>query len=254
MAKYVIRQHQFGYNDECYYISCSDIYKVFDSKDEAEKALNELQVKHIRNVELHEHESLWDARQGDLDELENFVKEKTGKSLFPDGTPQYDDRVPKELADNDVLELGRMADIEGYQLVTFENEPVFYAIWLFEDEDWHPSEYEYRSSLAYEESRDDIIEELGNAAYFNWNEHEISGTADSLSDSPTMLSSLVQKTEGFDFVTTNGDTCLRLDSNDGKALSALNELLKQPLFEIRELTIEEVIEIQDEMAKNVDWY
>jgi len=253
MTKYVIRQHQFGYNDECYYISHSDIYKVFDSEKEAVVALDELQVKHIRNVELYEHESLWDATKSDLVELNEFVQKKIGRKLFPDEAPQYEDRVPKELADQDVLELGKMADIEGYQLVQFENEPVFYAIWLIDDNDWHPAEYEYRSSLAYEESRDEIIEELGTAAYFNWNEHEIAGSVDSLSDSPTILNSLIEKTDGFDFVNNDGEQVLKLESDDGAALAALNELLKQPLFEIRELSLEQIIEIEEVLAKNVDW-
>jgi len=64
---------------------------------------------------------------------------------------------------------------------------------------------------------------------------------------------LIEKTDGFDFVNNDGEQVLKLESDDGAALAALNELLKQPLFEIRELSLEQIIEIEEVLAKNVDW-
>lgn len=254
MAKYVIRQYQFGYNDECYYISGSNILKVYDSDVEAEAAYRKLEIAHIRGAELHEQSSLWDASSDDLKPLNDFVESKTGKKLFADEHPDYNDSVPKSLADDDVLELGKMAGIRGYKLVAFENEPVFYAIRVLGDEeDWHKIYDEDSTSLVYSESRDEIIENVGELAYDYWYEKKIKGSLEELSDSPSLLASLLQNTKGMKFVEKEKKSFIKIKTEKGADICSLNELLKKPLFEIKELTIDQVVAIEKELAEEFEY-
>ncbi|RBP51210.1 hypothetical protein [Arenicella xantha] len=254
MAKYVIRQYQFGYNDECYYISGSNILKVYDNEAEAEAAYRKLEVAHIRSAELSEQSSLWDAGDDELKPLNDFVQSKTGKHLFAGDRPEYNDSLPTELTDDEVLEFGKLADIQGYKLVTFENEPLFYAIWIFgEDEDWHKDYDEYSTSLVYSESREEIIESIGDVAYDQWYDYKIKGTLEELSDSPALLASLLENTKKMKFVEKPNKSFIKLKSEDGAALTALNELLKEPLFAIKELSLEQVLEIEEELAEESEY-
>lgn len=254
MAKHVIRQYQFGYNDECYYISGSNILKVYDDQAEAEAAYRKLEVAHIRGAELHEQSGLWDASGDELKPINDFVLSKVGKKLFASDHPDYDDSVPNELSDDDVLKLGELANIQGYKLVTFENEPVFYAIWIYgDDADWHKDYDEYSTSLVYSESREEIIDSVGDVAYDLWYDYKIKGSLAELSASPALLDSLLASTKKMKFVEKPTRSFIKIKSEDGTDLCALNELLRDPLFEIRELTLEQVLTIEAELAEDMEY-
>jgi hypothetical protein len=255
MAKHVIRQYQFGYNDECYYISGSNILKVYDNEDDANGAFRKLEIAHIRSAELHEQSSLWDLSGDELKPLNDFVESKIGKKLFAGDHPDYDDSVPKSLSDDDVLTLGKMAGIRGYKLVSFENEPVFYAVWILagDEEGWYKLYDEDSTSLVYSESRDEIIKNVGELAYDYWYEKKIKGSLEELSDSPSLLSSFLEKTKRIKFVEKEKKSFIKIKSEEGADICSLNELLKKPLFEIRELSIDQVVEIEKELAEEFEY-
>lgn len=255
MAKYVIRQYQFGYNDECYYVSGSNILKVYDNEPDANDAFRKLEIAHIRNAELHEQSSLWDLSGDELKPLNDFVESKVGKKLFAEEHPDYNDSVPASLSDDDVLKLGEMAGIQGYKLVSFENEPVFYAIWILDgdEEGWYKIYDEDSTSLVYSESRDETIKNVGDLAYDYWYEKKIKGSLEELSDSPSLLSSFLEKTKRIKFVEKEKKSFIKMKSEKGADICSLNELLKRPLFEIKELSIDQVIEIEKELAEEFEY-
>jgi hypothetical protein len=250
LAKHVIRMMQFGYDDECVYVSGSSIFNVYSDLEEAESAYKKLEIEYIRKLDLYDQSSLWDANENFLKEANDFVKAKTGEFFFKGDRPESGDLLPKKMRDEDVLEFGRLADVLGYQLVSYENEPVFYTAWIHDkhDPDWLKEHDEVSSTLLYFESHEELIESIGEWAEQRLYDEKIKGSLEQLSDNPVLLASLLENAKGMNFVVKDGKSYVKFKSVTGSDICALNELLKKPLFEIRQIKIDQVLAIEKEIS------
>ena len=118
----MIRAKYFGYNDEVFYVAGNRIANVFDNKQQAELAYKKLEIDGARDFALYEVESLFDADEALLQQLDDFVYSRCGEHICEEGDIS-DDVLPASLSDDDTFEFIQLAGMQKFQLVEFENEP-----------------------------------------------------------------------------------------------------------------------------------
>jgi len=258
LAKYVIYENSFGYNDECFYVSGSFIDSVFDDKDEAEAACRKLELKHQKHFvseHLRDQESIfeygWDEEF--QKKINDFTNEKVGKPLLVSEEDEPDDRVFTSLNDDDLLSLADLLENKGYQLVEYDDVVSFFALKFIESETFlvEGGECIY---LFYFESKDTLMKDL--SVFLEWDDCKIVELFKSqtrselgeLAESPSLLEKLL-KSEGFNInmIPKKG---IDLEGKTGQFCLSVNELLKKPILEVVSLSLDEVRELEKEICDN----
>lgn len=240
-TKYVIRQNQFGYNDEWYvmdWIESSIIREIHDNQSDAETAYKKLTVHALRNEYLSNYGvGNGEAEQEVYDAIDAFTQEKFGKTF-----EYLEDIDFDEWSDDDVFAFAQIAGLNFNQIVEVDDSEKFYVIWLN-----HQNEY-------FKDWGDNIVYLENNRLHFGDDEFGWSLIADFLealnqipptgslaevSDSPTLLEQLI---DGELVIYKDNQLLVEVGGLNFKELSdleAVNALLKQPWFEIRALSIDE---------------
>ncbi|PTQ89060.1 hypothetical protein [Agitococcus lubricus] len=252
---YVIRAYFFGYNDETFYVSGSRIQQVFHDKAQAEAAYKRLEIDAAREFPLHELDALFNASEEDLQALDQFVFERCGEHILGDGWLSQDTLTDK-LNDEDTFEFIQRAGCHAYQLVTFEQEPAFFAVWLPHKESYYIQYDEFATTLVYAASKDALIAELGYLMYeFDNEKIVLTGALDALSPQPMLLTQVIK---GHSKIAKYDESNMRLTLKGGHdeeaflaALLAINELLNTPIIEIRTLSLAQVKTIEQELAEQM---
>ncbi|WP_026471097.1 RNA-binding protein [Alkanindiges illinoisensis] len=236
--KYVIRHNEFAYNDEWFLtndVTAGQIAAVYTDKAEAEQAYKTLIVDALYNeYEL----SQYDIGNGEADDetyekIEAFILEKTGKP--------FDNETLPEMNEDDAFELAKLSGILCYQLIEFDDSKPHYAIWLNEEESYMDH---YDTGSVLFDHDPDFIEGSDCDWYFlSRMDQTLQGNLADLSDSPEILQVFLQNAQGISFDTQQ--RCLTISGNRSnyQTIKALNALLKQPLFEIHSLTLEQIQEM-----------
>ena len=81
----MIRAKYLGYNDEVFYVAGNRIANVFDNKQQAELAYKKLEIDGARDFALYEVESLFDADEALLQQLDDFVYSRCGEHICEEG-------------------------------------------------------------------------------------------------------------------------------------------------------------------------
>ena len=248
-STYVIQNYHFGYNDECFYRCGSKIGEVFDNKEDAEKAFNELQIDYVRTANLAEVESLFNGGTKHVEQVAAFVKEKTGTDILDEeGFVQYAVRLPKSMSDEEVLQFASLAKMAAYKLIAFDDEPSFYAIWNVGNEGYAMDYDEYFTGLVYSETREDLYPYLTDLmSDEGWYKLKLNGTYDEISDQPMLLEQLVSSTKGVEY--NEAKKVLKFNRPKVADLVAVNELLKSKLFELRSLSLKEIQDIEESIPQ-----
>jgi hypothetical protein len=226
--KYVIREIDFGYNDE-YYTSydahLGKIQHIYDDKTQAEIHHKALVVEALKNADLES----YSFGYGDADEdtylaVEALVLEKTGEKY------DKDDGIPK-LDDDALFEFATLTGITLYQLLEIDEDEKFYVIWLPQAESYFT---DYDTGNIFTGHSADFIRSHDDDWYFLQEiSTRLSGSLDDLSDAPQLLKVVIEKNSGLNY--SNTEHYLEIDANHAgyDAISEINALLKQPLFEIQ---------------------
>ncbi|MFL0806048.1 MAG: hypothetical protein K6L60_02035 [Oceanobacter sp.] len=257
MAKYVIYENSFGYNDECFYVSGSFIDSVFDDKDEAEAACRKLELKHQKyfvSEHLRDQKSIfeygWDEEF--QKKINDFTNEKVGKPLLVSEEDEPDDRVFTSLNDDDLLSLADLLENKGYQLVEYDDVVSFFAL-KFIDTEMFLVEIDEECYLVHSESKDALIDSL--SEFLTWNDDIVDlfksqtrSELGELAESPSLLEKLL-KSEGFNInmIPKKG---IDLEGKTGQFCLSVNELLKKPILEVVSLSLDEVRELEKEIRDN----
>lgn len=250
---YVIRGYHFGYNDECFYVCGSTINSIYHDREEAELKYKSLVVKYARNSNLGEEGSIFDADSKFIQKIDNYVFEKTGIRIAQDGHVEHGVYLPSKMSDEEVFEFAKLADIQAYKLVAFESKPVFYALWDIEEEQYQYDYDEYYTGLVYAESREDAIANLEILIEDKkWTNMEITGTIEELSPNPILLEQFIKTNKCFTY--DRSQASVRVKKAKAKDLAALNELLNKPMFELRELDPQTIIEIEEKLREEYEDY
>ena len=249
---YVIRGYHFGYNDECYYVCGSSINSIYHDPKEAELKYKTLEVNYARNTNLGEEASIFDADSSLLQKIDDYVFEKTGIHIAPDGYVEHGIQLPSKMSDEEVLEFTKLAGIQAYKLVAFERNPVFYALWNVGESKYQYDYDEYYTGLVYAESREEALTNLEILMEDKeWGTMQIAGTLEELSPNPVLLEQLIKTSKCFSY--DRSQPSVKVKKAKAKDLAALNELLHQPLFELRELDPQTIMEIEKEFREDFEY-
>ncbi|MCY6413180.1 hypothetical protein QTA56_13765 [Acinetobacter sp. VNH17] len=252
MSTYVIREKYFGYNDEVFYASGNRIHNVFEDKEQAEAAYKQLEINGARNFALYEVESLFDADETLLKKLDDFVFARCGEHIYQEGEVSRD-TLPESLSDEDTFEFIQLADMQKFQLVQFEQEARFYALWSVKKQQWLEEHDEFFASLAYADQPEQLKSHVRTIfADYDYGDIELKGSFEDLSEQPVLLQALIKNNKALKY-NDKSQTLIILQGWEEEGLYAINPLLKQPLFEIKEIGLEEIQTIEKELAKQYSY-
>ena len=251
MTTYVIREKYFGYNDEVFYVAGNRIANVFEDKQQAEAAYKQLEIKGAREFALYEVESLFDADEALLQQLDDFVYSRCGEHICEAGDIS-DDVLPVSLSDDDTFEFIQLAGMQKFQLVEFENQVKFYGLWSVKKQRWVEEHDECFAGLIYSENLDAFKSKVEHIfADYDYSAIELKGSLEELSAQPILLQAMISAQSGLSY--DEAKQTLVIDAWQDEALYAVNSLLKQPLFEIKEIGLEEIQTIEKELAKQYSY-
>ena len=251
MGSYVIREKYFGYNDETFYVAGNRIANVFDNKQQAELAYKKLEIDGARDFALYEVESLFDADEALLQQLDDFVYSRCGEHICEAGDIS-DDVLPVSLSDDDTFEFIQLAGMQKFQLVEFENQVKFYGLWSVKNQRWVEEHDECFAGLIYSENLDAFKSKVEHIfADYDYSAIELKGSLEELSAQPILLQAMISAQSGLSY--DEAKQTLVIDAWQDEALYAVNSLLKQPLFEIKEIGLEEIQTIEKELAKQYSY-
>ena len=233
--KYVIRHNEFAYNDEWFLTddaTAGRITAVYTDKAEAEQAYKTLIVDALYNeYEL----SQYDIGNGEADDetyekIEAFVLEKTGKP--------FDSETLPEMSEDDAFEFARLSGILCYQLIEFDDSKPHYALWINAEESY--MDHYDTGSILFDHDPDFIEDSDCDWYFLSRIEQTLQGSLADLSDSPEILQAFLQNAAGVSFDAQQQALVINGNGSNYQTTKALNALLKQPLFEIHSLTLEQI--------------
>lgn len=251
-TRYVLRAHYFGYNDEYFYVSGSQIHQVFDDHAEAQAAWKKLEIQAAREYPLHELQSFFDGDKVFLQEMDEFVFSRCGAHILDEHGWPIQDALPEALSDDDTFAFIQRAHINSYQLITLHPDDRFYTIWLPLKQEYLMEHDECISCLVYAANTDDLRSHLDSIMYsLDDNPYLLKGSLETLSDSPTLLQAAIKSNKHLKY--NEKKQQLEIHDYDGAALQAINGLLKTPLFEYQAKTLDELVALETELVQSHYW-
>lgn len=270
---YIIRKVAYGYTDEHYFKICpGGIIDTFTDEDTAYRRLTELEVPMFRSFDMWELEELTPyggygkKYQSERQALHSFLLEEFGVSFMrqQDNTGHWyakrDSFLGGKFTDAHIMKIREITGIRFYEVCVFEDEIVFYAIWLPYAQKYYQidaqdiiANYRYlrpntpdsevKDAVYFFNSYQDALDKAMHLPLRWWNKGQsITGRLDDLSDQPTILQSFLETTAGITYHEATQTIVIGQDV-DSQHIAGLNALLKQPLFEIREFPYEEAKDI-----------
>lgn len=251
MTTYVIRAKYFGYNDEVFYVAGNRIANVFGDKAQAEAAYKKLEIDGARDFALYEVESLFDADEALLKQLDDFVFSRCGERICEDGDISHD-VLPESLSDEDTFEFIQLAGMQKFQLVQFEQEVKFYGLWSVKKQQWLEEHDECFAGLIYSVNPDELKNKVEHIfADYDYSAIQLKGSLEELSNQPVLLKALVSTQSGLSY--DESEQNLVIDAWQDTALYAVNPLLKRSLFEIKDIGLEEIQTLEKELGKQYSY-
>lgn len=103
--------------------------------------------------------------------------------------------------------------------------------------------------LAYEQSIKSVLESLQDGYFNSFSEEDFiyQGTLNEISETPVLLKSVLANLEWMEY--DELQQCLTIKPYDISAILRLNPLLKSPIFEIKTLSLQQVLEIEQKIAE-----
>ena len=179
MTQYVLRAYCFGYNDENFYICGTRINDVFDNREKAEAAYRKAQLAYLKEIDLAEHEKVFNGDQAYIKKLDAFIREKTGTPIL--GENDWVDmgtHTHTEMSDDDLFEFGEMGELHAYKLIAFEEAPVFYTLWNPREERYFQTIDEGYEGLVYGASHDELMKLIEEGDFtLDWDDLEMEGSS-----------------------------------------------------------------------------
>lgn len=250
---YVIRENRFFYDDSYDAYEGSKIACYFTDRAEAEAAYKRLEIEATRYIILWNQETLWNAQAAFepelkfLKELDAFVFSCCGQRLIEDGRVKIE--LPEEMQDDDIFEFVQRAGIQKYDILAFEDAAIFYGIWLHHQQTWLKRNQETGLYLMYDLSEDKLFEKIQDGSFITFSEYDFvyEGVIEDMTDSPILFKKLLSELYWTKYDDT--EKKLKISGYDIHDIKMLNPLLKQPIFEVKTLSLAEVLAIEKEIAE-----
>lgn len=244
--QYALRANYFGYNDETYYVAGHQIQQIYDDLAQAKAALFDLELNNARQFELYEVDSFFNADDSFIETMDAFVFERCGEHIAENGEV-IEGTIPDALSDADTVEFVQMAGMNSYQIIEVPTDKVFYALWLTGQQQYALNHDEGGTSLIYAESAQQLLDkQLENVMYTLDDALTLSGTLEQLSDSATLLQAAIDSQKNLSYNSKKQQ--LQIKDYDPQALRAVHDLLKTPLYELRTLSLVELMQLEQQHA------
>lgn len=251
MSTYVIRAKCFGYNDEVFYVAGNRIANIFHNQQQAEKTYKQLEINDAREFNLYEVESLFDMPEEELNVLDEFVFERCGDHIIQSGEVSRDP-LPSSLSEEDTFEFIQRAQMQKYQLIRFDEEVKFIALWSNKQQDFVKEYDEFFAGLVYAATPEELKSKLS-AIFdeYDGSSIQLTGSLEQLSHTPALLQAAIAINPNINFNASQQTLCI--ENWDDEALYSVNALLKEPLFEMRDISIDKVQEIEAGLAEEIGY-
>ena len=264
MNHYIIRKKLFDYNDEYYDVKqfqLGEISGVYQDFAEAEQALRQLTIEAVRDQDLYIYNVPAYTSAEVIEAVHQRILDHAGIALYQDGC--LSDVVPEVLSDEDTLHLAEQFGILPYQLECLNDEN--YVIWDAENQaylrlpDPYGNPYEeddFCGELIWGTSADFLETHPRAAAFTQHLAQQLfpayarrRGSIEELSGSPAEFEQqLAQSRAAWDYQEHKLSPKSCASARDFAALKAVNDLLKQPFFEIRQIdfhALKALIELEE---------
>lgn len=247
--KYVIRGVVFGYNDECFYVEGNRIKSTFTDQKEAEATYRTLELSAARAFDISEAENIFEAESTLLQQLNQLVVDACGTSILEGDYVERGTQLPEEMDDDSVLKFVEMAGMHSYQLLAFDEDKKFYALWLPEEKAYATMPSEDIESLIYAETKKELLPEVEELIDYNdWNPTIIKGKLSDISHSPLLLEQIIKRENKLTYNEKTQE--LKISGKKASTYMITNQFLAKPMFEVRELSIDEIGEIEAAIYKD----
>lgn len=251
MTTYVIRENCFFYGDDYDYLKGSKIVATFEDKAQVEATYKALEIEAAKSIMLCHQESLFCAERDFLKELDDFVLSCCNQHIVIDGRVALE--LPQNMQDDDIFEFVKRAKIEKYDIFEFEDEAKFLAIWVNISQQWLCFLQETGDYLIYGHCMNDLMTHTY-AGGDSWTQDdqayiEYHGNLEDLTDSPTLVRQILADIQPFWAEYNESQQKLRIRNTIMSWVFSLNSLLKQPIFTIKEISLAEVLEVEQELNR-----
>jgi hypothetical protein len=252
---YVIRKLAFFYSDEYYFVERQDgIVDTFNDEQEARQTLAELEVPLLRRLDFGNIEQM--VQRGIFQEERAALAQYFQSLSLPAIVAHYEPTgelyirsqtyLPESLTDEQVMHIREITGVRLYELSVFEGEVVFYGIWLPREQKFLQAEEEEYGTVVYffntyEEALDGVRQHR-----FRLQRDKLVGTIDTLTEQPALFKSFIEENWAVHYDSEAGyveiGNMFGYAADTGDTLIAFNALLKEPLFEIRAIPLEDAIQ------------
>lgn len=254
---FVIRQIAYLYNDE--YLSehtMGGVKQVFSSEEEARKELIRLEREAFARFDLSSIEQFSgcsDRKDLVADRFDQYYQRRFGVEIVK--TSQYGKYcesgtyLPKDLTDEDVMDIREIGEIKFYDLAEFPGKPIFWGIWKKEQYFAKPGWLDWLDAPLFFNSIENAAEVAIDKLTQMFYDLKIKGELPEISENPVILQSILDHSSGLTYDQEKRQ--LRIDYITDAEARTLNELLKEKVYEIKKLELEEVESIEHWMYERM---
>lgn len=252
---YVIRKIAYFYSDEYYYEArVGGITKIYHDEAAAQQALTKLETARFRSLDFGDIEQTSPCGRpqkyrADREQLHQYFLTTFGQSIFTHD-PQWDrlyvdmqTYLPDSMTDEQIMKIRDISKIRFYELSAYEEPEVhFYAIWLVQENKFLQVEIgQDDNAIYFFNSYDEALEGIEELRY-KFERVTLKGRLEELSYQPSLLRSLIEGNKAFNYNEAEGSLAFTYNM-EVKDLIALNALLKEPIYGIRTIPLEEAAKI-----------
>jgi len=256
--KYALRIKSFQYDDEYHnlYDGDSRLIGIFNDLDEATKVWHELEHKTIKNRPLHNIQDFFERPLAQLEAFDLYVYERCGEHIIDDEWVNEDcEQVVAKMNSKDVFDFVHMADIHSYTLVEYDESLPIFVRWLPHLQAYHAANGENGGRALFSaHTPQALIEQFAQDTDNECSKDKVSSTwifngpLDEISHSPVLLMSALSD-ENLDAMYDQETQVLTINTWDADTAKAIYPLLKKPLFEVHEISVEKFEALQKELEK-----
>jgi len=243
----IIRQQHFAYSDELYLRDeafLTQIHAVYTDRESAHQACKQLNLEVLPREILGNYFAP-EYQQADIEllqQLNQFCLERCGQSLF-DERGRHEDYIPAALGPDDYFEFAQRANMLRYIVIEVSSDCLFYLLWMNEEQAYFDGLQGYLIESRHPDFSEYDWSELIYAFELLLEDKLRLHAPEMLTNQSKLWEALLSSISAFELDTQRRITAIDIEQLTFTQLSAINSLLKTPIFEIRALSLQQLQEI-----------
>lgn len=243
---YLLKQRSFMFNDENYHCVLDGEYGAFLYKSHDLNSLTE----QWKSLEFQfAHQSSW------LQIIHNenglYTSATFQKIIQKRKTDAY--QMLSELNQEDLFNILIELDANIFSCIEYIDQTEFYVLWNAVENDYDISDAnvpELEPPQIFLSKAVSLEKLIDNFAVLKRIPRKLLGSLYQLSDCPVLLKATIEQYPCFHF----DNNVLQIAEPETDAILTINELLKTPLFQYKQLTFDKIIEIEQALNENLESY